>query len=213
MRKTQAQTLAKNDGRGHNEDLKVLIYSHDTYGLGRLRRCMLIAEALAGRAINPSILVATGSPRVHAFNLPPGCDTVKLPSVAKKGKGQYRARTLGVSIDEVMSVRADLLRTTARSFDPDLILVDHSHVGMHGELWPLFEDLDKWARRPSVVLGLRDVIDDAADVRREWDAAGTWDALESVYDRILVYGDQALPTTAQELRLPERYPVKVRIVG
>lgn len=213
MTRTQAHTRAESNGDERLDGGRVLIYSHDTYGLGRLRRCMLIAGALASEPSNLSILVATGSPRVHAFDLPRGCDTVKLPSVAKKGKGQYRARTLGVSLDRVVSVRAEILRTTARSFDPDLILVDHSHVGMHGELWPLFEDLDTWPRRPGVVLGLRDVIDDAGDVRREWDAAGTWDALGSVYDRILVYGDSALPTTAQELHLPERYPGKVTIAG
>jgi predicted glycosyltransferase len=213
MGERDIRTIAGRIGQRHGNNPRVLIYSHDTYGLGRLRRCMLVAGRLAADSEEPSVLVATGSPRAQAFHLPPGCDTVKLPSVAKQGKGQYEPRTLNTSLAEVMALRAELLKSAGRSFGPDLILVDHSHVGMHGELQSLFDDLDRWPRRPAVVLGLRDVIDDAATVRREWDAAGVWDILESVYDRIVVYGDPALPTTAQELELATRFPDKVRVVG
>jgi predicted glycosyltransferase len=105
------------------------------------------------------------------------------------------------------------LNRAARSFDPDLLLVDHSHVGMLDELRQLFHDIDRWPKRPVVALGLRDVIDDATVVRKEWDSGSVWDMIDAVYDRILVYGDPALPTTAQELHLPERFAGKVSVVG
>jgi predicted glycosyltransferase len=192
---------------------RVLVYSHDTYGLGHLRRCLLVAGGLAASPEAPSILIATGSPRTQAFELPQGCDTLKLPSVTKSPSGDYRARTLSLSLREVTRIRAEAIRSTAAIFRPDLILVDHAPVGMQEELLPLFAEIEGWSRRPVMVLGLRDIIDEPLRVRREWDVAGAWDALDSIYDRILVYGDPRARTTAEELGLPLRYPGKVSIVG
>jgi predicted glycosyltransferase len=203
------------EGNGYRQGTpaRVLIYSHDTYGLGHLRRSILIARGLAEARDAPSILIATGSPHAQAFDLPSRCDTLKLPAVTKSKAGHYRPRRLKIPLDDLVQVRADLLRTAARSFAPDLILVDHSPVGMQGELWPLFDDLRQWSVRPAVVLGLRDITDDAEAVVREWHATGAWEAIERVYDRILVYGDPVLRTTAQDLRLTERFPNKLRLVG
>lgn len=192
---------------------RIFIYSHDTFGLGHLRRCLLLAQGLAALPEVSSILIATGSPRAQAFDFPPGCDSVKLPAVAKASNGCYRSRSLGVSLDEMVRIRADLLATTVRAFCPDLVLVDHAPVGMQGELWPAFDWLQRQASRPFVVLGLRDIIDDADRVRREWDGLGAWRALDALYDRVLVYGDPAILTTASELELPDRLPEKVRFVG
>ncbi|MGH8874174.1 MAG: glycosyltransferase family protein [Acidimicrobiia bacterium] len=192
---------------------RVLIYSHDTYGLGHLRRSLLIAGRLASLPQVSSVLIATGSPRTQAFSLPPGCDTVKLPAVTKTPEGCYRARTLQMPLGEVVTMRAGLLRVIADTFRPDLILVDHAPTGMGGELRPLFDHLTDPAERPSMLLGLRDIIDEPEQVRAEWDRAGVWEALETVYDRIVVYGDPRVGTTAQDLDLPALLPGKVRFAG
>ncbi|MBW3642681.1 MAG: hypothetical protein KY447_07175 [Actinobacteria bacterium] len=191
---------------------RILVYSHDTYGLGHLRRCLRIASGLSRLAPFPSVLIATGSPRAQSFPLPAGCDTLKLPAATKCPDGHYRARSLAIPLNDLVEVRSELLRTAASCFRPDLILVDHAPVGMAGELLPLLEGLDH-RRRPRVVLGLRDVIDEAERVRAEWDRAGAWALLDSVYDAVLVYGDPRLLTTAEELGLPERLRAKVRFVG
>lgn len=192
---------------------RVLLYSHDTYGLGHLRRCLLIAERLAVLPEAPTVLIATGSPRAQAFDLPQRCDTLKLPAVLKTPAGTYRPRSLSLPLPDLLRIRSDLLRSAAASFRPDVILVDHAPMGVRGELEPLFEEVDRWAVRPRVVLGLRDVIDEAHRVRAEWTRLGAWDALDRVYDRVLVYGDPAVLTTAHELGLPSRYPGKVRFAG
>jgi predicted glycosyltransferase len=192
---------------------RVLIYSHDTYGLGHLRRSLLIAEGLASSPDFGSTLIATGSPRTQAFSLPPGTDTVKLPAAVKTPLGGYQSRTLQLSIDDMVQLRAEILRTVARSYLPDLILVDHAPAGMMGELHPLFDEFHLWRPRPHLVLGLRDVIDEANRVRAEWDRLGAWPLLEEAYDRVLVYGDPAVPSTAEELGLPNRLPGRVIPVG
>lgn len=195
-------------GRG-----RIMIYSHDTFGLGHLRRSLLIADRVAGWQERPDIVIATGSPRPEGFSFPPGCDYLKLPAVMKDPNGSYRPRTLGAPLQDVVQLRSELLRTLALGFRPDVILVDHAPVGVEGELWPLFHELPRMKKRPRVVVGLRDIIDEADRVRGEWDRLHTWDLLDEVADRIIVYGDPKILTTAEELGLPRLFPKKLRFVG
>lgn len=194
---------------------RILLYSHDTYGLGHLRRNLLLASRLCQLPEKPAILIATGSPRTQAFELPDHCDTFKLPAVTKTPEGTYEARNLPVSIDEVTRMRGDLIVSAYRAFDPDLILIDHSPTGMRGELLPLFREVEcaKLRRNIKVVLGLRDIIDSPERVRAEWDQHDAWRWLETLYDRVLVYGDPRVRTTAQDLELDTRYPGKIQHVG
>ena len=43
-------------------EARVLIYSHDTFGLGHLRRCRAIAHALVEHDKDLSVLILSGSP-------------------------------------------------------------------------------------------------------------------------------------------------------
>jgi predicted glycosyltransferase/glycosyltransferase involved in cell wall biosynthesis len=192
---------------------RVLVYSHDTYGLGHVRRSLLLAGSVAALAQVGAVLVATGSPRAQSFRLPPGVDTLTLPAATKEPAGAYRSRSLGVDFDDLVEVRGQLLDAAARSFRPDLVLVDHAPVGMAGELWPLLRRLAGQSTRPRLVLGLRDIVDDADRVRAEWDRLGAWPALDRLYDRVLVYGDPAVSTTAMEIDLDRRLHGRVRHVG
>lgn len=191
----------------------MLVFSHDTYGLGHLRRSVLIAGRLAPTSCVGSVLIVTGSPRAQAFRLPQGCDTVKLPSVTKTTAGRYQARAVSLPTEALVEIRSALAKSAFEAFRPDLVLVDHAPVGMMGELRPLLEAAARRRRRTTVVLGLRDIIDAAASVKEEWSRLDAWPLLESVYDRILVYGDPTVKTTAQELGLPDRLPSKVRHMG
>jgi predicted glycosyltransferase len=204
--------MTRNHRRGRVR-ARVLFYSHDTYGLGHLRRSLLIAGRLASSPRVRSVLIATGSPRAQAFSLPQGCDTVKLPSVTKATSGRYRARTLSLPMRDVIRVRSELVKTTFEVFRPDLILVDHAPLGMLGELRPLLQAVERGRFGVRLALGLRDVIDEAARVEEEWSRLDAWTTFESVYDRILVYGDPLVTTTAQELGLPGKLPSKVAHVG
>ena len=47
-----------------NRPPRVLIYSHDSYGLGHLRRCRAIAQSLVSYREDLSILMISGSPIV-----------------------------------------------------------------------------------------------------------------------------------------------------
>lgn len=189
------------------------MYAHDTYGLGHLRRSLTLAGALGGLPEVASVLLVTGSPCPDAFPLPPNCDIVRLPAATKTPDGRYECRTLGISLPELVLMRGELVVAAERTFRPDLVLVDHAPVGMEGELWPLFRSLVGRHPRPALVLGLRDVIDEPARVEREWNRLGVWSALREVYDRVLVYGDPSVLTTAEELGLAGQLGGRMRYVG
>ena len=191
---------------------RILLYSHDSYGLGHLRRTMLIAERLVRLPCRPEVLVVTGSPRAQSFSVPSRVDTVKLPAATKDGD-RYRSRTLELPIDDLVALRAELIRAAARSFRPDIVLVDHAPGGLCGELRPLLRDVSGPATgAPVLILGLRDFVDDPRAVRIEWARDDVWSLLER-YDRILVYGDERIGTTATDLGLATTFPGRVHHVG
>ena len=191
---------------------RFLLYSHDTYGLGHLRRSILLANAIVAADQGHEVLIATGSPLAQAFSLPDRVDSLKLPSATKDGAGAYQPRKLGGSIRQLIELRSALLLVAIDNYAPEVILVDHAPLGMAGELTPV---LDRYANRndgPRLVLGLRDVIDDASQVDREWHRTGVWERLDG-FDDILVYGDPRILTTAAELDLASRTSAVVSYMG
>lgn len=192
---------------------RYLLYSHDSYGLGHFRRCSLIAAGLVAADPDNEVLIVTGSPRAQSFPLPERVDTIKLPTATKDDRGAYQPRKLGGSIDRLVRMRAGVVKAAYEAFEPDTIVVDHAPTGMCNELLPLFSLIDAAGRRrPRLVLGLRDIIDDAALVARDWDRTGMWEKIAR-YDDIVVYGDPTVTTTAHELGLARRGPARVRHVG
>ena len=73
---------------------RALFCSHDTVGLGHLRRTLSLANGLSERLDGLNTLIVTGSAMAHGFRLQPNLDYVKLPSVSKVGDEDYQARTL-----------------------------------------------------------------------------------------------------------------------
>ncbi len=175
--------------RGNQAQLRrILLYSHDTYGLGHLRRNLAIAAHLLRTVDQLQIVLVSGSPVASRFNLPRGLQIVTLPPVVKVAPETYDARDRRIGFGVVSRARAAIIADVARRFRPDVLLVDHAPLGMKGELLPTFETLRRDVPGARIVLGLRDVLDDPAAVRRAWAAEGVLDKIEQVYDRILVYG-------------------------
>ncbi len=192
---------------------RVLLYSHDTYGLGHFRRSLLLARAIAREVPEVSILCATGSPRSHSFPLPPRFDYLKLPSITKDPEGRYRSRVLDLSLRELRVLRARVLRAAAISFRPDLVLVDQSVVGTRGEFLPGLRALRRRSPGTRLVFGSRDVIDAPARVIADWRRPGPQEALHDLYDAIFVYGTPEVFDYPAEYRLPPPVAEKVRFLG
>ncbi len=177
---------------------RILLYSHDTYGLGHLRRSLAIAQRLAHDISDIHQLLVTGSMVAGAYALPPRLDIVKLPALSKCSDGRYKARALPLSLAETASWRADMIFQSAIHFQPDILLVDKAAAGVHGELLPTLRQLKTWSPHTRLVLGMRDIEDSPQATRAEWRRKGVYTLLDDVYDVILLYGRREVfdPVTA-----------------
>ncbi|QIN82495.1 glycosyltransferase [Rubrobacter tropicus] len=193
--------------------MKVLMYSHDSYGLGHLRRTLALAEAFVRRGPDVSVLVLTGSTVSGTFGMSHGIDLVKLPSAIKVGGGEYEPSRMSVSFKRLKKLRAGLIRSSAESFDPDAFVVDKAPLGMKREVTPTLEFLRGWRPSTLTVLGLRDVMDDPARIRRNWTEGLIADAIEQFYDTILVYGPREVYDPLPEYGLSDATLERCHYVG
>src|SRR5436189_6473677 len=120
--------------RGRRNDGRILIYSHDTFGLGHLRRCRTLAHALVERFKQLSVLILSGSPIIGSFDFRSRVDFVRVPGVIKLRNGEYVSLNLHIDIDETLAMRSSIIRHTADIFDPDLLIVDKEPLGLRGEV-------------------------------------------------------------------------------
>src|SRR5260370_41378198 len=120
---------------------RVLIYSHDTFGLGHLRRCRAIAHALVEGDKNLSVLILSGSPIIGSFDFRARVDFVRIPGVIKLHDGDYQSLGLHIDVEQTMEMRAAIIRQTALSYRPDLFLVDKEPLGLKGEVLATLEML------------------------------------------------------------------------
>jgi predicted glycosyltransferase len=72
----------------------ILMYSHDTYGLGHIRRSMAIANQL--RDVNTNVLILTGSPIVGRFSFPEHVVFVRIPGMIKKTNDEYQSLSIRI---------------------------------------------------------------------------------------------------------------------
>jgi len=191
---------------------RVVLYSHDTLGLGHVRRNLAIAGAFVRGEPRPDILLISGVPAARAFALPPGVDCITLPGIAKSADGSYRPRSLSVPLEELVDLRAQTIRAAVAAFRPDLLVVDKVPLGAFGELLPTLRTLAVHGRTRTV-LGLRDVLDRPKQARREWAADGGNDAVERYYDAVWVYGDPRVVDPVSDYGLPASVADKVTFTG
>ncbi|MFK7867872.1 MAG: glycosyltransferase family protein [Roseobacter sp.] len=170
---------------------RVMFYSHDTFGLGHLRRSRALASALTAVDENASAIILTGSPIAGRFTFPERVDHVRLPGVSKLPDGSYVSQSLGLDIDDTTSLRAGIIESAIEQYNPDLLIVDKEPTGFRGELLPTLKRLaEKGETR--VVLGLRDVLDEPNVLAAEWARKSAVEAMETFYDEIWVYGPKSV---------------------
>ena len=190
---------------------RVLIYSHDSFGLGHLRRCREIAHALVERYKDLSVLILSGSPIIGSFDFRARVDFVRIPGVIKLRNGEYTSLKLHIDVEQTMAMRASIIEHTAKIYDPDLFLVDKEPLGLQGEVEPTLVMLR--ARGTPCVLGLRDVMDDPELLAPEWARKKAVPALINYYDDIWVYGLPQICDPLQGIDLPSSVRKKMTYTG
>jgi predicted glycosyltransferase len=190
---------------------RFILYSHDGCGLGHLRRNLAIAAAVTEEAPDASVVLLTGCIELGAEGLAPNVEICSLPALRKLGNGRYGARRLPISNTELRFVRAQLISACVEAFRPDVLLIDKHPMGVRGELRPALASLPVWGGR--AVLGLRDILDDPATVRREWRDDGVIEFTEANCDSLLIYGNPDVFDLVGEYGLPDSLARRARHCG
>lgn len=193
------------------KDARVLIYSHDTFGLGHLRRCRTIAHSLVDLEKDLSVIILTGSPIIGSFNFRARVDFVRIPGVIKLRSGDYTPLSLLIDIEETLELRASIIRHTAEIFDPDIFIVDKEPLGLRGEVHDTLVMLKERGTR--LVLGLRDIMDEPAALVPEWERKKVVPALRDLYDQIWVYGLPQICDPLEGIDLPKSVRRKMIYTG
>lgn len=196
-----------------DDRMRFLLYCHDTYGLGHIRRALSLATYFTETMPNAEVLLVTGSPLAHSFTLPPRVDYVKLPTVTKTNDGDYRSRSLDLEFSSIRDLRATILCETAQVYRPNVFLVDHVPQGLKGEALPTLTMLKYTQPECLRVLGLRDIVDSSWVIQKNWNVEGIYQTLEQDYDLILVYGSRGLYNVAKEYHLPASVDQRIRYCG
>ena len=176
---------------------RYLFFSHDGFGLGHVRRNTLVARALLARDPDAEVTIVTGLAVRPTW---PGLRSMRIvhvPPLLKDAHGSYRATetTFAAAVEE----RARRFEEVVADTSPDVVVVDRHPYGVAGELRAgLHRAAGDGA---ALVLGLRDVLDDAATVRRELAGRG-WEGVADLYDEVLTYGERVVCDHEAEYGLP-----------
>ncbi|MBE9157528.1 glycosyltransferase [Nodosilinea sp. LEGE 06152] len=181
-------------------------------GLGHKRRNLLIAQALGCAGLDADILLISGMGEANAMPAAAGIDTLTLPALSKLSDGQYQSRRLNLELQEIVKLRSQLILATIKNFRPDVLIVDNVPRGAVRELDATLEYI-RCHLPTRCVLGLRDVLDTPAAVRRDWHRAESMAAIRRYYDTVWIYGDPAIYDPRREYRFPVDIAAKMRPVG
>ena len=180
---------------------RILIYSHDSFGLGHLRRCRTIAHALVDQFAGLKVLIVSGSPIIGSFDFKSRVDFVRIPGVVKLRGGDYTSLSDHIDLSQTLQLRGSIMEQAADTFAPDLFIVDKEPLGLRGEVTQTLKKLR--GKGVPTVLGLRDILDDPVLLHKEWNQRGTPRDLEAWYDEIWVFGSRSMGNPLTELGVSE----------
>jgi predicted glycosyltransferase len=196
---------------GRNSFYNILMYSHDTYGLGHIRRTMAIASNLRDPNIN--ILILTGSPIAGRFSFPEQIDFVRIPGMIKKTNEEYLPLSIKINAKHALDIRKNIITATAKTFQPHLFIVDKEPLGLKKEVLPTLQWLRRCHPGTRTILGLRDIMDDGTTIRTDWKEKGVYEVLDNLYSEIWIYGDQKFYDPVEEYAIPEPLSRKMYFTG
>jgi predicted glycosyltransferase len=196
---------------GRNSTYNILMYSHDTYGLGHIRRSMAIASHLLGPRVN--ILILTGSPIAGRFYFPEQIDFVRIPGMIKKTNEEYLPLSIKINARHALDIRKNIITATVKAFQPQLFIVDKEPLGLKREVLPALQWLKRCRPGTRTILGLRDIMDDALTTRQEWQEKGVYQILEELYSEIWVYGNRDFYDPIVEYGISDAVSPKIHFTG
>lgn len=198
--KTQAIRPVK---PAHLTNPRILLYSHDTFGLGNIRRTLLLAQEVIDQYPKAAVLLVTGSQMIHSFRIPKGVDYIKLPCLDRIDAERYESRFLLECSDAVKRTRRAIIERTVLGFAPDLMIVDKRPAGVDGELSETLTALRNGNFPTRLVLGVRDILDEPRKTRETLKNNQSFEIIRDYYDEVWIYGSQSIFDTVSEYDFPD----------
>lgn len=193
---------------------RLVVYSRDTYGLGNMRRMLLICEHLLDSCPDLSILFLSGSPMIHSFRIPDRLDYIKLPCLSRNGIDSLLVKHLvRTEVSEIVKLRSDIILAAVANFKPDLLLVDNRPYGVKNELQSALRYLKTYLPGTKMALVLRDILDSPDTTTKVWERNRYYEAIQSLYDLVFVLGQSEVFNPCKEYRFPASVREKVRFCG
>ncbi len=174
---------------------RCLFWVQSLLGSGHLRRALLVAEALAARGIDVT-LVNGGQPGPWPARA--GVNLEQLPPIVARDitfSGLVDSTGTDVSAD-LWRERQRILVSLVADYRPQVVVTEMFPFGrraFRAEILSLLETTRKLAPRPVVLASVRDVLVSKGDPRRY---AWMVETFLEHYDRVLVHGDERLLTFA-----------------
>jgi predicted glycosyltransferase len=193
--------------------MKLVVYSHDAFGLGNIRRMLAICQYLIKAYPDASILVISGSPALHSLRLPKGLDYIKLPCLERDTSGVVAVKYLDTDVEAAVQLRAELILSTVKNFKPDLVLVDKKPDGLQQELRATVDYLKAERPQTKLVLLLRDILDHPEATIAQWHHHGYYDRIAHWYDQVWVVGTPEIFDVRREYQFPPEVAQKTRFCG
>ncbi len=191
---------------------KIVIYSHDTMGLGHVRRNLLIATTLAKSEIKANVLLISGTHQLSEFDLPEGVDCLTLPGIAKSEIGSYTPRQFNLGLKSVINLRSRIIQSAVKAFEPDIFIADNVPRGVEYELDGLLGYL-KTKPEVTTILGIRDILDTPSAVKEEWRKKRNEQIINEFYDAVWIYGDRNFYDSCREYEFSEQLTWKLSFTG
>lgn len=193
--------------------MRLIVYSHDAFGLGNIRRMLAICQYLIKAYPKVSILVISGSPALHSLRLPQGLDYIKLPCLGRDESGTVSSKYLETDLNDAVKLRSDLILSTVQNFKPDLILVDKKPDGLQQELQATLSYIKMHQPETKLVLLLRDILDRPEATIAQWQRHGYYDTIANLYDQVWVVGIPEIFDVRHEYQFPPAVVQKTRFCG
>jgi predicted glycosyltransferase len=195
-----------------DSSIRILICSHDQRGMGRASRALAIAARLAATYPACTILLATDLPIIGRFKLPHNVDSVRLPALPAVRR-QRRTHALDLTHENAVAIRRRILRSVARTFRPNVVIIERDPCAHAEEIVPLLTVLRAEAPDTRVVWALPDVVGEPRWVSRQWKLFDVCDTLDALCDEVWIHGERSLFDQAEHYGFTNGFAAKLVYTG
>lgn len=139
--------------------MRVFYYVHDTYGFRYIRQTLAVAQRVASDFPESTQLLVSGLPQPSSLKLPNHFDLIKLPGMGAFSGTENHMPSLSLSMDKIKTMREMLILEVIKHFNPDLVLVGESPVGIRDEIISSLRYIKRKQPDTQLVFGLCHVYD------------------------------------------------------